>query len=179
MLQAASAQSPQVSPLFYQASVTSSSQICLPAGWCVNLGATRAPALLTRGHLAPALPPAAAVCQCQEPDPSARRHRRELSKPKFRQQMLAAPSVCWLHAPVLAASPLGDPLLSWFPLPFPCRIPQASGLADQVAEFNGTVFAPTNAAFVEHIKEMGVDINNLNDTTRQLVITVLVRPRLI
>lgn len=49
----------------------------------------------------------------------------------------------------------------------------ASGLADQVAEFNGTVFAPTNAAFVEHIKEMGVDINNLNDTTRQLVITVL------
>ncbi|KAL4441020.1 hypothetical protein ABPG77_010451 [Micractinium sp. CCAP 211/92] len=49
----------------------------------------------------------------------------------------------------------------------------ASGLTDDVLAFNGTVLAPTNAAFVEHIKELNVDINNLNDTTKKMVIAVL------
>ncbi len=78
--------------------------------------------------------------------------------------------------PAAAPAALRQPISQRSSAPVPLFQPQASGLTDDVLAFNGTVLAPTNAAFVEHIKELNVDINNLNDTTKKMVIAVLVRP---
>ncbi|KAL4457415.1 hypothetical protein ABPG75_012280 [Micractinium tetrahymenae] len=49
----------------------------------------------------------------------------------------------------------------------------ASGLADELLGFNGTVFAPTNEAFAAVVAGMGVDTTTLTPQTKQLLIAVL------
>lgn len=55
------------------------------------------------------------------------------------------------------------------------RCPQVAGLADELAGFNGTVFAPTNEAFAALVADMGVDTTTLTEETKQLLTAVLVR----
>lgn len=50
-----------------------------------------------------------------------------------------------------------------------------AGLADELAGFNGTVFAPTNEAFAALVADMGVDTTTLTEETKQLLTAVLVR----